>query len=635
MMRRILTRVSLIGSFLAAATFAHAAQTQILGVGFSKTSSEERLTLPYTGPAPAFRETADQEGMRACIEFAGVRLAGPMLAKKLPESQYLQGVIAEQVEASGDEIVRVTIRFNAWAPYSVQDENGSIIVALATAPSGAASSVAAMQTSLSTQQDTSAAVGKALAYISSRPGVDYPEAIEGATARRIDKPEDFGLQGGVFDSVVNFDFVDQPVDLVIRALSAKAKGKLNILINPAVTAGKSITIRFENVKLGVALDQILRSNGLAYIQADDDILRIVDEADVGRTTVEVDREVIVLNWVKAEDLQKSLQPFISTDGQIQANPETNSIIITETPPNLQEMRRLVQELDLPEKQVMIEMHLVDVLKDSSKAHGVDWRAISTDSSGLAGIGDGDLRIPTGDSAFFDSGLPLSEASTLFTFGDKMNIFGEEFRVSLNVQANATKNYAEVLANPRVITLNNLEASIRIQEQIPYLQGTTENQQGNVSETVEWKEAGEEIIVTPTITSSGYIRMEINVLQEIFRGRQGVGALAPPRIDERESTTNVIVQDGSTILLGGLAGHRFLEDRAGTPWFMEVPFARWLFQSEKSSIAKSTLYLFVRPTIVPVDASQITENEKYWFDATARNANVPDMYFDDWGDSDVK
>jgi len=146
--------------------------------------------------------------------------------------------------------------------------------------------------------------------------------------------------------------------------------------------------------------------------------------------------------------------------------------------------------------------------------------------------------------------------------------------------------------------------------------------------IEYMEAGERITVTPTITANGYVRMQIEVLQDVFRAREGPGALAPPRIDSREATTNVIVRDGSTIALGGLQGHRMIEGREGTPWLMDVPVLRWLFQSKKQNITRSTLYLFVRPTIIPVEASELAEDEKFWFDGVDRNWSVPDEFMDD-------
>lgn len=474
------------------------------------------------------------------------------------------------------------------------------------------------------------------------PGVDIPQAAPGTGARRVDAPEDFGLMGGPFDRPVTLDFTDQPLDLVLRLIASY--GNINIIFDPGDING-SVTLHWEDVPLGIALEQILNTYDLGYVQEPGNILRIVPAAQLGHEAIELKTEVITLNWVRAEDLSASLQPFRSQTGQVQANTESNQIIVTDTPPRIAVIRDLISQLDIPEKQVMIEIHLVDILEDFSKAHGVNWDLFKADSSGASNTRITEFFRNTSDEGIpqitelanaqavdaFGVFEPIS-ASDLISVGDTLSIFGDEYNLSLDVQADSSEDYAQVLANPRVNTLNNLEASIRIEEQIPYVQGTTENQQGNISQTIVFEEAGEEITVVPTITANGYIRMEIEVFQKIFRGRvvdAQLGNLSPPQIDEREANTNVIVADGKTVVLGGLEGHRTLNSESGVPWFRETPVLRWFFQQKLNNITKSSLYLFVTPKIVPVDQNKLMEDEKFWFDGVDRVWDLPDRYFDDW------
>ncbi len=497
-------------------------------------------------------------------------------------------------------------------------------------------------------------------------GIDVPEALPGTSARRVDKPQDFGLRGGAFDRPVTLDFNEQDLANVIRLISSK--GRVNIIFDPADVSG-SVTLHWENVPLGVALEQILKAYGLGYVREEGDILRILPSSQLGQREIELSTEVVVLNWVKAEDLVTTLQPFVSQDGQIQANTESNSIVINDTPPNIAIIRGLVMELDSPEKQVLIEMHLVDLGESFSKQHGVNWDLFPVEE-GLAPTGN-TINIPggvipdpanpgsfipdplnpartvqemakslvrkqnafasplgaLGDSAGFDAGL--GNASSALSVGDDVSIFGQQYWLGVDVQADAIQDYAQVLANPRVITLNNLEAKIRIEEQIPYVQQTTTSSVTGTTTQIEFQDAGQEVTITPTITANGYVRMQIVVDQKIFRRREGTGRLDPPVIDEREAITTAIVENGKKLVLGGLEGHRTLDRRQGTPWLMDTPVFRWFFQSKQADITKTTLYLFVKPEIIAVNQSSLKEQEKFWYDGIDRNWDMPNQFFDNW------
>jgi len=448
------------------------------------------------------------------------------------------------------------------------------------------------------------------------------------SVRRVDRPEDFGLKGGTYDQVVTIDVNDKPIDAVIRLIGSK--GKINILFNPQQVSG-NITLHLENVRLGDALDQILRVNRLAYVQEPGNILRIVPSTQVGQQTVELNTVVIPLNWVKAGDLVATLQPFISTQGQIKANAESNSLVVTDSPPAIDTVRELITKLDQPEKQVMLEMHLVDVSEQFTKAHGITWNVFRPDAEAISnGRSLGDAKTPMD---ILGNTTPINNSAFNWSIGDTINIFGKKYNLTADIQANATNNAAKVLANPRVITLNNLEAKITIQEQIPYIQGTASTGAGGITtEQIVFQPAGQEVAITPTITANGYVRMQINVQQKIFRRRVGSAPLDPPQVDERNATTTAIIQDGKTIVVGGLEGHRMISNREGTPWLMDAPFFRWFFQAKNDTVDKSTLYLFVKPQIIPVSESGLSEREKFWYDGVDREWNMPDEFFDNWNES---
>ncbi len=653
MKRRILISGIALAALVAWAPAARAQETRVLGVEFSQFETEEQLALRIDGPPPNFNALPARQDNAVVVELEGAVLEGGDVEAPIARSASLKSYRLVQAAPPPNGLVRLEIEMGRWTPYSVVDKDGLIVVSFA-APN--ADAIASMQAGVAETATggapafpaSGAAAAPAVSVMQSpaaspaAPDEAQPAKYEplpatpGAAKRRVDRPEDFGLRGGVYDKIVSVSFKDAPLDAFIRTLAAQAE--LNILFDPNDVKG-SVSVELKNVRLGVVLENVLKVNGLAYIPLEDGILRIVRASVVGKTEVELKTEVIVLNWVKSKDLNTTLRPFISPNGQITSNDENNSIIVTDTPPNLENVRQLIAELDVPEKQVMIEMHLVDVLQDFNKAHGANWSLKALELEPLTTVKqlvngqEVDVIVPKSGSLFDTIGFnsPLQNpVSTMAGASYLTDILGKDFLLDIGIQANNKVDFAQVLANPRVITLNNLEAVIDIQDQIPFIQGEQAQQGGALEpvQRIEYMEAGERITVTPTITANGYVRMQIEVLQDVFRAREGPGALAPPRIDSREATTNVIVRDGSTIALGGLQGHRMIEGREGTPWLMDVPVLRWLFQSKKQNITRSTLYLFVRPTIIPVEASELAEDEKFWFDGVDRNWSVPDEFMDD-------
>ena len=439
------------------------------------------------------------------------------------------------------------------------------------------------------------------------------------------------------------DFRDEDLQDVLRLIAAKSR--LNIIMKPGGVQGK-VTLHLENVKLGVALENILKTNGLAYVvSAQDNIVRIVDAASVGLQKIETKTEVVQLNWVAAPKLVKTLNDLYGDTAKIVPNQDTNSLIITATPPDLTIIKDLIKKADIAERQVLIEARLVELTEGAQKSLGANISAWRRDSSGNSPVsksfndkksgsfstsnetitnttesGGGDPLTgtpPTTTQKIVktvtnvvapDSSVAVEAAADVVTsnfgvdnggkgldwaFGDVVNIFGQSFNIAGQIQALETSNLVELLACPRVVTLNNILAKIKIIEDIPY----TEPQigvSGATTNKVEFKQAGVEINVTPIITANGFVRMNLLTLQDIFIRRQGSDPLAPPVIDHREANTNVIVRGGDTVMIGGLRQLRTEETSESVPWFGDIPVIGWLFKNKANDDQKTELVLFVTP-----------------------------------------
>jgi type II secretory pathway component GspD/PulD (secretin) len=213
----------------------------------------------------------------------------------------------------------------------------------------------------------------------------------------------------------------------------------------------------------------------------------------------------------------------------------------------------------------------------------------------------------------------------WAFGDVVSIFGQSFNLAAQIQALEDRNLVEILANPRVVTLINIQAKISIIQKIPYTEAVT-GVSGATTTEVEFDDAGVEISVTPIITANGFVRMNLTTSQKIFRGRVGQGPLDPPLIDNRDANTNVIVKGGDTVMIGGLRELRGQESSSQVPWFGQIPVFGWLFKNKQNGDTKTELVLFVTPSIIEQPA--LTTEEKGWYDRIETKWHLPDYFFDD-------
>jgi len=474
------------------------------------------------------------------------------------------------------------------------------------------------------------------------------------------------------------DFRDEDLQDVLRLIATKSR--LNIIMRPEGVQGK-VTLHLENVRLGVALENILRSNDLAYvISGDENIVRIVDAKSVGLEKVETKTEIIQLNWVDAVKLGKTLSELFQGDTKIVPNQETNSLIVTTTPPTLETIRDLIAKADIAERQVLIEARLVDLTIDASRMLGSSlsaWRRDSSRNSPVTRtfidkvsgrtstevetitdkiseiIGPIDplsppsVTPPTRDitrtvtntvgpdtesaveaaADIMQSTFPVTTGGKGFNwaFGEVVSIFGKSFNIAAQIQALEEMKLVEILANPRVVTLSNIPAKISIIERIPYTESVT-GVSGATTMAVEFEDAGVEISVTPIITANGFVRMNLTTSQKIFRGRVGDGALDPPLIDHRDANTNVIVKGGDTVMIGGLRELRAAESSSSVPWFGDIPVLGWLFKNKQNGDTKTELVLFVTPSII--EKPILTTGEKAWYDRIDTKWHLPDYFFDD-------
>ena len=402
---------------------------------------------------------------------------------------------------------------------------------------------------------------------------------------------------------VSLDFQDADIINVLRLLAEVSK--LNMVIGDNV-AGK-VTIKMLDVPWDQALDVILKMKGLGKVY-EDNVLRIdtlsniarqqEDEAKAKDAMVKAEdilTQILPVNYAKAGDIAESIKKSLSTRGDITVDIRTNMLIIKDIKDKQEEIDKLLKTLDRPTPQVLIEARIVQADSNFAKDLGIQWGGSYNSNPGNYNIGiisgpGGTVGAPTTGFAVNlpASGVAGTKGSVGFTIGKTI---GDAFNLDLRLSAGETKGLTKVLSAPKIATLDNREATIQQGESIPY---KTVSQTGTKTEFID---ATLTLKVRPKVTPDGHIAMDI----KISKNRQGsIVVEGTPSINKKEATTEVLVKDGETTVIGGIYEMTDVDNVSGIPWFYQVPIFSWLFKTTQKSNIKSELLIFITPKIIPVN-----------------------------------
>ena len=649
---------------------APALRRQSYGPAFAAASAEKAASAT-AGETPVYQDHLFHQAGYGYIEFPGAVLAGEERVLKY-DGVFLESVRLKREEGSPASSIRVYFYFKKLASYTIEQEASEIRVVFAEKPERhsaippdadmyfsianpaiPASSPAPAPDSLDRAVDAVNVKEKPLILAQAKqtetkvpPPAFFVPPQNKETAP---KPSAAVLpEEDIFAQLVTLRFKDADLQNVIRMIAQKTG--LNIIMSRNVVTG-IITLDLEDVPLGNALDAILKTQDMAFVKEPGGIVRIVLRKDIEELTVTYH---VPVNWVPASKLTETLRPFLTKapKAQIQPDNDSNSIIITDTPDNLNTLLVLVGKLDIPEKQVMIEMRLVDIGKDLLRDIGMKWslnqRQRYTETGGepitqtqttlnpITGQVESVVETITGYTpkvqvpkydvvdSFNSATGAASGLGSNWTWGRMVSIFGQDFDFDAFVNANQNKTLIKVLQNPRVITLNNVPAKIEIINEIPYVNSLV-GSGGAVTVQAEFKESGITMEVTPYVTYNGYVRMKIKPEQKIYRGRDPFAQMIP-KIDRRAAETNVIIKNEETVLLGGLREDTDTDVNTGTPWFMDIPVIGWFFKKNSTENKKLEMVMFVTPHIIEDPAPPLSELEKIQYEQIDYGWDLPSEFF---------
>lgn len=448
-------------------------------------------------------------------------------------------------------------------------------------------------------------------YIAYQSGNEFTVSVERLSEEEAEtrREEKFPYSG----DKLSLNFQDIEVRSVLQ-LIADFTG-LNLVASD--TVGGSITLRLQNVPWDQALDLILKTKGLDKRQIGNVLLVAPADEIAARERLELETtkqiaelapvrlDIIQVNYAKAAEvvaLVQADQELISSRGFISSDDRTNTISVRETIEKLDEIRRLVSTWDVPVRQVSIEARIVRAQTNVAESLGVRWGGASFGNNGNnSTVVGGSLDtvgsvMGAGAANSTSVTFPGALAVDLGVSGDGASSFavgfsGGDFLVDLELSALESDGKAEIVSQPRVVTADRQTASIKSGQEIPYQEASSSG-----ATSTSFKEAVLSLEVTPQITPDDKIIMDLEVTQD----SRGEDTPSGPAINTNSVTTQVLVANGETIVLGGIFESTNTETTTKTPFLGDIPYLGRLFKRTQTTELRSELLIFITPKIIKND-----------------------------------
>lgn len=428
------------------------------------------------------------------------------------------------------------------------------------------------------------------------------------------KAESFAYTG----EKLSLNFQDIDVRSVLQLIADFTD--LNLVASDTVAG--NITLRLQNVPWDQALDLVLKTKGLDKRQVGNVLLVAPADEIAARERQELEsqkqiaelaplrRELIQVNYAKAADMAKLFQSVTSADGSadvrgsITVDDRTNSIIAYQTQERLDELRRIIAQLDIPVRQVMIEARIVEANVNYDKALGVRWGGASRRGNwslygkdGATSFEDGQAFLPGTDTVgdftleegvapvpFVDMGVAAS------TSGIGIGFLTDNLVLDLQLSAMESSGNGEVVSQPKVVTADKETAKILKGQEVPYQEASSSG-----ATSTSFKEAALSLEVTPQITPDNRIIMEVKVTKDAPDFQRAINGVPP--INKNEVNAKVLVSDGETIVIGGVFENTQTKAVEKVPFLGDLPYLGRLFRRDIVQDNKTELLVFLTPRIM--------------------------------------
>lgn len=487
----------------------------------------------------------------------------------------VQNITPYKVKLAGIPTSRILISLRNKASYS-ERKNGNTLILDVKNP-------VLRSSSSSLSQNSPAPVNLEDEIVASQKDIDPSDLPKSIVTKQQSKKVYSGRK-------VTLEFSDADIRKIFQLIAEVSH--LNFLIADDVTG--TISIKLVNVPWDQALDVILdaknlgmiREGNIAQIKPKSKMQSLADEEMAAKKASEramaLRTEIFDVNYASVADIATQFSALKSERGIISTDARTNRVIVKDIATAIDDMRLLLKSLDTPEKQVMIEARIVEATTSFVRDLGVQWGIHYTDgSASVAGIS----RLDTGFGGQVSPAPTSGTAGPGAAVGMSFGKLSSNLQLDMRLSAAVTASQIKLISSPRVVTLNNKPAKISSGQAIPY---QTTSAEGTKTEFVE---AALTLEVTPHVTADGSIGMKIKAANN----SPGVGS--PPPISKKEATTELLLKNGETTVIGGIYTDNDTSEDKGVPFLQDIPLLGWLFKSNSARKEKNELLIFITPKIV--------------------------------------
>ncbi|EGQ8042743.1 type IV pilus secretin PilQ family protein [Vibrio alginolyticus] len=421
--------------------------------------------------------------------------------------------------------------------------------------------------------------------------------------------------------LISINFQDIPVRNVLQLIADY--NQFNLVVSDSVEG--NLTLRLDGVPWQQVLDIILQVKGLdkrvdgnVILVAPTDELDLREKQQLEKQKLteemgELSSEIIKVNFAKASDIAEMINgegniSMLSERGSMTIDERTNSLLIRELSENIEVIREIIESLDIPVKQVQIEARIVTINEGNMDELGIRWGFTSINGSNTVGgsiennlatiglyNGEGSDDGGDGDGVGIDDFLNVNLAATspnATSIAFQVAKLGSDTLLDLELSALQQESKAEIISSPRLITTNKKPAYIEQGTEIPYLESSSSG-----ATTVTFKKAVLSLKVTPQITPDNRLVLDLSVTQDRPGQVVKTGTGEAVAIDTQRIGTQVLVNNGETVVLGGIFQHSITNSVDKVPLLGDLPLLGALFRRSYENVGKSELLIFVTPKVV--------------------------------------
>lgn len=493
----------------------------------------------------------------------------------------------------------------------------------------------------------------------------------------IDFGDESGEGGSLLqsDETVTIDFPDEEIRSVLRNVADLYE--LNLVIPDTLVGRTSVKLR--EVTWEQVFEVVLGPVGYTYMK-DNNIIKVISREELALEPT--DTRVFLINFARAEDIHATIEPLVSPEigGRVQVDVRSNALVITERPSRMDKIQEIIDRLDKPTDQIMIESKFIEASDRDISNIGVNWSSLSgyglqagpfeqsettgynrsNTSNTQNGVDNTNIRNTTNGNSLVNqsvvdnlTGLPTSNRSTSATnigndvLGERVStdsvlagmtagnsfdrmatsVFSaDQFQVVLS--ALKTDTDIKLVSNPTVVTLNNSEATINIGEDYPIPKFTYNEERGTFEiSDIEYKSIGINLNVTPQVNSAGFINLDIEPEVSARAGTVPLGGASGtevPIISTRKTKTQITIKDGYTLAIGGLIESTDTIDSTKVPLLGDIPGLGRLFRSDSKNLVQRNLIIFITAKTLNPDGSSYEEivDSRMLHDMDIRAEDIP-------------